>query len=135
MKKLFLMFVVASSAMVAIQSCKKIDFNKDDDKIVYQTVVATIYANETYTYALSTNTSKNPFRIDLQAAHYEISKLENNSSSYKYTPATDYTGSDKVILSNVKNKKSGGCGQNHHNSETQMVITININVKAATSAQ
>jgi hypothetical protein len=84
-------------------------------------------------YDLPASTS-NPFRIDLQTVHYKTSRIENNSA-YKYIPAIDYTDSDKVILSNVKTKKSGGCGQNHHNGETQTVITININVKAATSAQ
>ena len=143
MKKIFLMLVLTSPFIFALQSCQKSDMKKDhEDKIVYQTVDATINANETYTYTVPENKSDDPFGITSQASHYKTSELENESTTYKYIPATDYTGSDKVVISNVEeqhdgNHSNGGgnCnGNHHHEDETELVIAINLTIKGVSTA-
>lgn len=136
------MFVLAGAIAVTTQSCKK---EKDDqDKIVYQTVDATINANETYTYTLPENKSDDVFAITSQALHAKTSELQNEATTYKYIPATDYTGSDKIVISTVEEQHDGqhnngggggNCnGNNHHDEETAMVITINLTIKGTSTA-
>lgn len=139
-KKQFLVLALASSSILVVQSCKKMDGDKDhQDKIEYRTVEATINANETYTYSMPENTSDDAFEITTQASHYKTSSLENNATTYRYTPVTDYIGSDKVVISTVEEQHNGhhsggggNCfgGQHHDKDETELVITINLTIKA-----
>lgn len=136
-KKLFLL--LATPILFLTLSCQKMDMQKDhedNDKVEYRTVDATINANETYTYALPENKSDDPFQITTQAMHAKTSTLENNATTYRYTPATNFTGTDKVMISAVEEQHNGGhhsgggmCnGGHHHAEETELVITINLTV-------
>ena len=142
MKKSFLVLALASSIMFVLQSCRKMDFKKDhEEKIEYRTVDATINANDTYTFTMPENSSDDPFQITTQASHYKTSALESNATTYIYTPATDYKGSDKVVISAVEEQHNGhhsgggACNGGHHqDEETELVITINLTIKGVSTA-
>ncbi len=144
MKKLI--FLLATPIIFLTQSCQKTDFKKDredNDKVEYRTVEATINANETYTYAMPENKSDDPYQITTQASHYKTSTLENNATTYRYIPVTNYSGTDRVIISSVKDQHNnphsnggGNCNQNNnHDGETKYVITINLTIKGVSTAK
>ncbi len=145
MKKLF--FLLVTPIIFLTQSCQKMDFkkdHKDNAKVEYRTVEATINANETYTYAMPENKSDDPFQITTQASHFKSSMLENNATSYRYIPSTNYSGTDRVVISSVEEQHDGhqsngggNCNQNnnHHDDETEFVITINLTIKGVSTAK
>ena len=80
------MLVFAGAVAVATQSCQKMDMRKDKEhKVVYQTMEATINANETYTYTLPANKSDEAIEIKSQETHAKTreEKKENKREKDK----------------------------------------------------
>ena len=133
MKKSIMLFVIACTIAITNQSCNKME---NEDKVVYQTVDATINANEVYTYSLPESKTDNAFKIASQASHFVTSELRNQSTVYYYKPADNYIGSDKIIVSTVEEKRNkhqsnggGNCSNSQQKGKYEMVITINLTIK------
>jgi hypothetical protein len=108
MKKL--MFLVALVSLVFMQSCEKFQFQKK--ATVEKTVEATLKVNESYTFTLPTDIDDDAFAILTDATNASISRL--TPTTYEYTPAVDFVGTEVIVLSNDHEMEAmgGGCG-NH----------------------
>lgn len=116
MKKTIILLATASALIAATASCKKEHMPKE---AVVQTVNVSIKANESFTFELPKNLRDDPFEITSQAAHFSVSELGVNAAGnriFSYTPSKDFTGTDKVILSNDQEREQhqhpGGPPQN-----------------------
>jgi hypothetical protein len=112
MKKL--MFLVALVSLVFMQSCEKFQFQKK--ATVEQTVEATLKVNESYTFTLPTDIDDDAFAILTDATNASVSRL--TPTTYAYTPAVDFLGTDVIVLSNEHemDEMGGGCG--HHGPDS-----------------
>lgn len=116
------------AGMMLTQACNKSD---TAGSTTTQTVSATVEKNGTYSYTLPAIAGKSRYTISTQASHAASSSLTTNSSGasiYTYTPATDYTGADAVVVSGAaaSGNHSGGCGGN--GGDNSQVITFRLTV-------
>ena len=125
MKKLIIVLVVAVLGIAGLQSCKK-EHNHQPPTVTNLNV--TLKQNETYTFTLPANTTPKPYRITSQAGHYTVSLASKDASgneTYQYTPALNYTGTDKVTVEDTKAEgcnggnppppqNGGSCSGGHH---------------------
>ncbi|MEY4925806.1 MAG: hypothetical protein RI894_242 [Bacteroidota bacterium] len=159
MQKLLLVAVCAAISALSLQSCGKVEVERDP---IALTENVTLKANEKYTFTLPENTSDDAFSIATQAAHFSVSELGKDAAGkmiYQYTPATNYKGSDMVVISNPEEKHGQGgqhphsgapagggqCGggghangspsHDGHQDETNYIITINFTIKDATTTK
>lgn len=122
LNNLMLIFV----CLFAFQSCKK------ENEVVNLTYEVTLLKNTAYNTSLPENKSNAAYTITAQSNHFKISQLGSEASgitNYSYTPAQDFLGSDRVVISNEEDRKNNGkgshCGKDKENSKT---ITINFTV-------
>ncbi len=158
MKNSFFMLFLAGITLFALQSCQKAETVA---ALVEKTVNATLKVNESYTFTLPSNQSDEPYQITTQASHSSISELGKNTAGdmvYNYTPALDFVGTDRVVITTPEETENGHCGNQdgdsthvegehhggghhggghllghhgHHDkdeAETEMKITINLTI-------
>lgn len=107
MKKTILLLALAGSMIAGMASCKK---EETPAPTITQTIDVSLKVGESYTFSLPENQKNDPYEITTQAKHANISEVGLNSSGdqiYAYTPATAYSGSDQVIVSNDPKSKQG----------------------------
>lgn len=143
MKKTIVLLATASALLTGMVSCKKKEMPSPKPAIT-QTVNVSLKTNEDYTFSLPKNLRDDEYEITTQASHYSISEVGKNSSGkhiYKYTPSTDYAGTDVVIVSNDEERDH--CCPQHQNGpkpprppkgpeEDHYTITINFTIEART---
>lgn len=148
MKKAALLLAFASVVTIGIQSCKKEEAPKPP---VTETYNVSLKVNEAYTFTLPESKPDDAYEITNQSTHYSISEVGKNAegkSIYQYTPAPGYTGTDQVVLSNLKEGQRpphekcgpkpliphkhphGNCGGDH---EDHYIITINFTIEKSNS--
>ena len=109
----------------------------------------TLKQAESYTYTLPENKTDKPFIITVNPKHAAVSSLELDNQSgryvYHYTPISNYTGTDLVVIENGE-VNQGGCGNstsnghgmghdnNHHGNcdekvETTYTVNLNFTIK------
>ncbi|MFL5765675.1 MAG: hypothetical protein ACJ77K_17145 [Bacteroidia bacterium] len=139
MKKAAILFV-AAALLSGITSCKKEEQHKPP---IQETLNIELKANEAYTFTLPRNKRNDSYEITSQAAHYSISTVGEDASGnriYQYTPATDYTGTDAVVIANPKEEEDhhGNCAGKPHllppphdkcdGPEDHYIVTINFTI-------
>ena len=143
MKRNLLLLCLPALAIIFTPSCKKEDLtDKPQAKTEAQSITVELIKNETWHYALPQNLSNNPYKVTKQAEHFIVSEISMDKY-YNYTPAYNYIGNDRVVISNVKennnscngngngshpNDDDNGCGNNYDNKIKQ-TITINFVIK------
>lgn len=145
MKKTIVLLAVASALITGMVSCKKKEMPAPKAAIT-QTVNVSLKSNEDYTFTLPKNLRDDEYEITSQASHFSISEVGKNTSGeqiYKYTPATDFTGTDVVIVSNDEEREHG-CPKQHNGpkpprppkgqEEDHYIVTINFTVEARIGA-
>ena len=132
MKKIFTYSAVLFSFLMVLQSCKKEPVV--ETRQVNEVINAVVAQGQTYSF---TAPSVGALSLSRQAMHYTVSSLEtgkdNGFSSYKYIPATGFSGTDEVtlnLISEAARASSGGCQGNHNNNSyvTSTMYLIKINV-------
>lgn len=132
MKKIFTYSVVLFSFLLVLQSCKK--EGAVETRQVNEIINAVVAQGQTYSF---TAPSVGTLNLSRQATHYTLSTVEtgkdNGFSSYKYSPASGFSGADEVtlnLISEAIRTSSGGCQGNHNNNSyvtsTTYVIKINV---------
>ena len=130
----------------------KCDHDMDRNRTTQQTVNATINENTTYSYVLPMVAKGSVPVISTSAAHASASVITtdgNGNLEYRYTPATNYTGTDVVVITTHDAPQQGGCfgggnmpapppgkgggGQGHcnHPGDNTTVTTIAITVNSS----
>jgi hypothetical protein len=146
MKKTIVLLATASALLTGMVSCKKKEMPAPKPAIT-QTVNVSLNANEDYTFSLPKNLRDDEYEITTQASHYSISEVGKNSSGeriYKYTPATDFTGTDVVVVSNDEEREQH-CSPKHHKGpkpprppkeqeEDHYIITFNFIIDTSNDA-
>jgi hypothetical protein len=145
MKNLTLLFAIVLTTAMFTSSCKK-----EEGKQNNLNVTVSINENSTYTFTLPPGLQGGNFTISQQASNYITSAVNpvsgTSAVNYTYTPALNYVGSEKVVLSASDAHHGGGCQHNqngncnhqgghcdHHDSDDNSTITINIAVVASTT--
>jgi len=147
MRKVVLLLAVASLAVVGMQSCKK---EENEKPAIQQTMNVELKANESYSFVLPKNKRNDAYEFTTQASHSSISELGVDASGnrvYRYTPALDYYGSDKIVVSNDQEReehhekpkgprppfdgKHHGHGDCKGGEEDHYIVTINFVVASA----
>ncbi len=122
MKKSIILLAAAVLGIAGLQSCKK---EHHPPVPVTTDLNITLKQNEAYTFTLPANPTPIPYKITSQAGHYSISEVSKDASGntvYLYTPALNYTGTDKVSVADTKDGgpdhgNGGGCGHHHGGHE------------------
>ena len=89
-----------------MQSCEKFQFQ--EKATVEQTVNATLKTNGSYSFTLPTDIDDDAFYILTDATNASVSRL--TSTTYEYTPAVGFVGTDVIVLSNEHEIRGGICG-------------------------
>lgn len=144
MKKTLLL-ALASCVIAGMASCKKEDTTAPTPSAQTQTINVSLRAGESYSYTLPSNLPAAQYGITTPAQHASFSELSASSSGeqlYKYTPASGYTGTDQVIVSNVPGSRPAGaqgpppCGSHGScsgGSDEHCTVTINFTVSDTTA--
>jgi hypothetical protein len=146
MKKVVLLLALASLSVVGMQSCKK---EENEKPAIQQTINVELKANESYSFVLPKNKRDDAYEFTTKASHSSISELgvdANGNRVYKYTPAQDYFGTDKVVVSNDQEReehhkepkgtrppfggKPHGHGDCKGGEEDHYIVTINFIVNS-----
>ena len=142
MNKAYYFLIISLTSLLFTQSCKKCDQFDKPPVTTTQTVNATLSENTAYTYTLPATQKHVVSVISSQAAHSSVSLIATDANGnyiYQYTPASDYVGTDVVVITSQEAEEHhGGChgGQssNHHDKDDQTIITaINLTITAANS--
>jgi hypothetical protein len=132
MRKLFLFSAVLLGFLIVFQSCSKQSPAIAVAPISTNVINATIAPNGSYQLPIE---NSGTVSISRQASHFQVSQADVDKSGfvvYKYTPVTDYTGTDEVVLSNTRTSivTGSGCPGNHtSNTESTVTSTSYITVK------
>lgn len=105
MKKTILMLAIAGVISIGNTSCKK---EKMPKEAIKQTINVNLKMDENFTFLLPKNLRDDAYEITRQAVHYSFSEVGINASGnriYQYMPATGYTGTDQVIVSNDEERE------------------------------
>jgi hypothetical protein len=107
--------IAAICAIVIIHACTKNTISKSDMPYTYPvtpssvTMTESISAGSTFSFTLGSGTAN----IVKQAAHFKISEAssdENGDLVYRYTPASDFSGSDAVeVVYTAAGATGSGC--------------------------
>ncbi len=141
MKQAYYFLALAATSLLFTQSCKKMGM-EEKPVIITQTVNTSIIENASYTFALPATNKNSVTRISTLAAHSAVSTIDidaNGNNVYQYTPTTNYTGTDVVVITTQEAEEHGGhhggCnhgGNGHPNNDDQTTITtINITITPA----
>jgi hypothetical protein len=150
MKKAAILFATTGLLLSGITSCKKEEQHRPP---IQEALNIALKANESYTFTLPKNKRNDPYEIAQQAGHYSISAVGEDASGnriYQYTPATDYTGTDEVVVANPKEEgehhpspgehpKPGLFHHEHHGGcdggeEDHYIVTIHFTIENTTAA-
>jgi hypothetical protein len=138
MKRTIFMLAITALVAAGTSSCKKEKMPKD---AIHQTINISLRSDETYNLDLPMNKRNDEYRFKKQAAHFSTSELGQSSTglrTFKYVPASGYTGTDQVILSNDWEREEHHAdkphGGGHHGDcdkeeEDHYIITVNIVVE------
>ncbi len=113
MKKPILLLVTAFTIISTIQSCKK---KESPLPPVITNLNIDLNKNQAYTFVLPENTSDTPYKITLQAVHYNLSTVGKDASGneiYQYTPETDFIGNDVMSVANTEEHRCNGHHPHH----------------------
>ena len=115
MKSKLIFVSLLAVVAVVISSCSK---NSVQDILLTQNLSAKISVNETYTFPLPENVSANDFRITSPGLHGAVSAIQKDvagSFTYIYTPQTNFTGVDHIVLSTInENEEDGDMDNDSH---------------------
>ena len=117
MKK-FAALLLPALFLLALTSCKK------DGNNVTQNIDVTLVKNESYSFTFPDEANQN-LEIEKQGTHYSVSSLDSDKT-FHYTPASDYTGNDEVVISR---SSSGHCPMSSGNEDKTVYnfrITVNL---------
>jgi hypothetical protein len=148
MKKLHFVFGLAIASLASTQSCMKCDHDMDRNHVTQKTVNASIGENTTYSYMLPLAAKGSVPVITADAAHDSKSTITTDAYGnleYNYTPATNYTGTDVVVITTHDAPQQGGCfgagnpppspgncngghGGCNHPDDNTTITTINLTV-------
>lgn len=134
-KSIALAFLICVSVLT-IQSCRKCDMPDKQETSSSQTINVSLQTNESYSYSLPVSTADREYSITSQASHFTVSETAKDATGnfiYHYTPSTDFSGNDQVVISSVRGNHHGGCGNNagqnncqHHDENS--IITIHFTI-------
>ncbi|MBC7864319.1 MAG: hypothetical protein IAF38_15175 [Bacteroidia bacterium] len=144
MKKTILILTIAGALVVNMTSCRKEGMRKSR-KPIAETINVQMKVNEAYTFVLPKNMRDDSYYFIEQASHSSISALGKNANGdriYQYTPALNYYGKDRVVVSNaeVEYQAQGSCWNPHPadapkgncdgkgGEEDHYIVTINFDV-------
>ncbi len=128
MKNLFYTLTLLIGLVTLFSSCKKdSDSNTPDcDLPTSQEFNVKITANETYMFDLGIFGDEEGASISRQATHFSVSTVERDNNSgkiiYKYTPATNFVGTDEVQIKSERG--SDGASPNTNITYTTIKFTI-----------
>lgn len=136
MKKICAFTVVLFFICVLLTSCSKQSINDEVSPHLNNIVNATIAPNQNYTITIS---EPGEVAIVKQAKHYKTSEIkfgeDGTQTTYSYSPAKDYVGTEEVILTNKKSNVLiyRGCNGGHTNnpanaSYTTVYTMLRINI-------
>lgn len=118
MKKSFF-YLTAGLALILATACQK-NSNVTPDPVT-ETIEVSINANETYQYALPSTGDNTSFNVEVASARSATSSIvsDANGSTFNYTPVTNSTGTDVVVITTVPTQGPGaGCGHHHHHPDS-----------------
>jgi hypothetical protein len=126
MRKLYFFPVWVLSSLVLLSSCSKKAASDAVAPMNPSVVNVNIGANVSYQLPLD---NSGVVSISKQASHYQVSHttLDNKSGMmvYEYVPATDFQGTDEVVLSKTSTSVvTGSECANNHSSNSQSTVTI-----------
>ena len=116
MKKLLLLPILSLVTLTCFIACEK---EKHDEVLIEENYDRTIQVNESATFTLPE--SEQNFSIISEAEHAYVSKIGEDlsgNSIYMYTPEKDYSGTDRIVLSNEVEKEKGHHGKKGHHSKS-----------------
>jgi hypothetical protein len=124
MKKLILPCAIVF--LFGLNACEK------EPKHLTETINVTLNKNQTYHLTLASDDSDSPYEITTQASHYKTSRLQQETE-YTYTPSTDYTGTDRVVIESFVedshgHHKGGRCHDGDSEEKTERTYVINFNI-------
>lgn len=133
MKKQTLPLLVLTAVMVFFVSCKKESIQNETTSSV-QVIAVKISPNQSYQVNMPDAGNLN---ISTQANHFLVSEAhmdtESGQAVYKYIPATDFTGTDEVMLSSTKTittyATGSGCSNPSNNTGGSVTTTQYTRVK------
>ncbi|MBO9700076.1 MAG: hypothetical protein J7604_07680 [Sporocytophaga sp.] len=125
MKNLFCTLTLLLGLTIIFSSCKK-DSDPDCDLPKPNEITVKLKVNEAYQFDLGNFGDEEGASISKQATNYSVSTLERETSTgkviYKYTPATNFTGTDEVQIKSER----GSNGASPNNNITYMTIKFTI---------
>jgi len=138
MRKIYFLPLLLPALMVVFLSCKKESINTLAPAIPGETIAVKIAPNQSYILSLPEASN---LSISRQAAHFSVSEAlvntETGIPSYKYIPATDFTGNDEILLVsskpiiNYSSSGSGACGSGNSDSKTSGTSFITLKITIA----
>jgi hypothetical protein len=138
MRKLYFLPMLLPVLMVVFLSCKKESVQGLAPAAPDETIAVKIAPNQSYILNLP---ESNNVSISRQAAHFSVSEAlvnaENGIPSYRYIPATDFTGNDEVSLIssktsiNYSTSGSAACGSGSSDSKTSSTNLITLKITVA----
>ncbi len=135
MKNYLSLFLLVAFASLVTTSCNK------GNSEVYKTINVTLTPNQTYTYDITAaGDADDQMDIVKQASHYLTSTVAvgaSNKTTFTYTPAENYEGTDEVQVKNVEHHQQGSstppphrgggnCQGKHHDDEVTYIFKITI---------
>lgn len=127
MMKHKLVYALLGGTFFLMQACSKSDSAATTSA---QTVEATVGKNGTYSFTLPATAGGSQYRITTAAGHALTSRVVTDNSGgaiYEYAPATDYTGTDAVVVSGTEAAGNGrSCGKEERTGGN--VVTFHIAV-------
>ena len=124
---------IFTSCLIAFSfSCKK-----EQDSTITKTFNVSLAMGETYTIQVAqAGDEDDVLKITKQASHASVSEIAQISGLkdviFTYTPASQYTGTDQVQISNSEGEHHGNggghgnCSGHHHDETTVYVYNITI---------
>jgi len=122
MKRIIILPIVVLIACFVFPGCEK------PEETVTETLNITLEKNQAYHYNLPAGENEGAFEITTQASHYSISRIDNGSFVYFYTPQQGYTGTDRVVLENEQDQRKGKgkCGKGNEDAGRKIIINFTI---------
>lgn len=127
MKKISVLLLFATIMFIAA-SCEK------EGATITKTVNVEINSNAAYSYTVPhAGDADDAMQITQQAMHSSVSKITPDASTgdalFEYVPATNFSGTDEVQVSNVEehhNGNHGNCGGHRHDDTYIYVFKITV---------
>ena len=130
MKNLFILLMVSFSPLL-FPSCSKQTGNELIVPVSPNIIEARISPNQSFLLNLNSVSGS----IVKQALHFLVSKTELDEKSgsmvYEYVPATNYVGTDEIVISKsqVVNNRNTGCQNNHNDNSSARTSTTFTTIK------